>query len=497
MRRVQRRRLGPAAWLALTLLALGAGAEEAPPPALVPWPLGAAPSPSELADAVAAADQLYQLERAEEFLEAVERGEDREHILVFQEDIDAGSYDLELLFTRGDALFEHEFRREDGYGGFGARRIARVHNGVRGGLDSFSCAGCHSVGGLDGAGAPTQNAFVHGDGVHLSSSDVRNPPHTLGLGLVQALAAEMSHSLGAQRDQALLDAATSGRGVTVALSAKGVEFGSLTASPIGQLDLSAVRGVSSDLIVRPFGWKGDVARLRRFVEEAARVHFGVQAHTLALLGKDQPDPDKLGSGPWFDPDGDGKQRELEEGTITAGAVYLALLEVPVMLPPHDPSLRTEWSRGSALFDELGCESCHVRTLRLDYSYWDELPDTTGGAGVRMNLLSDGEAPRGSSLVELFSDLRRHDMGPELADRNDHELGIARSEFLTRPLWGLAESAPFLHDGRAPTLNDAIALHGGEASESRDAYLALPPDERGALATFLLSLTRTPRLRSPR
>ena len=46
------------------------------------------------------------------------------------------------------------------------------------------------------------------------------------------------------------------------------------------------------------------------------------------------------SGPaWFDPDADGVSRELEEGTLTAGAVYLAMLESPVVLPPHDAKLR--------------------------------------------------------------------------------------------------------------------------------------------------------------
>jgi CxxC motif-containing protein (DUF1111 family) len=62
-------------------------------------------------------------------------------------------------------------------------------------------------------------------------------------------------------------------------------------------------------------------------------------------------------------------------------------------------------------------------------------------------------------------------------------------FLTRPLWGLAETAPYLHDGRAPTVHDAILLHGGEAAAARDAYLALDAKGRASVRVFLASLSR--------
>lgn len=475
-------------------LRFGLADEEAP----VPWPGGTAPSHAELQAQIDAAEALYTRERADEFLEAAERGEDREHIVVFQEDIDAGTYDLARLFRFGDALFEHEFRAEEGLGASHQKRLRRVHDGLRGGLDTYSCAGCHAVGGTDGAGSLTQNAYTSGDGATLSSTNARNAPHVLGLGLVQALGAEMSRDLALERDGAIADAVASGAPVTVSLESKGVSFGALTAHPDGTVDQSGVEGVDEDLVVKPFGWKGDVARLRRFVEEAARIHFGEQAHTLALAHKDHPDPEALGNGPWFDPDGDDIQRELEEGTLTAGAVYLAQLEVPVILPPNDAALRARWARGSAQFDALGCQTCHVRKLRVDSPFWDEYPDTTGGPPITIRLLEDGDAPKGSTSVELFSDLKRHDMGPELADGHVPERStIPAAVFLTRPLWGLAETAPYLHDGRALTLDEAIRAHGGEGADARDAYSAASEEDRRDLALFLLSMTRTPRLRVPR
>ena len=93
---------------------------------------------------------------------------------------------------------------------------------------------------------------------------------------------------------------------------------------------------------------------------------------------------------------------------------------------------------------------------------------------------------------LFSDLKRHSMGPQLNEgRPDRE--VFGDSFITRPLWGLARSRPYLHDSRAPTIEDAILLHGGEAQASRDAYAALTEHERAPLRVYLTSLTRKRRI----
>lgn len=466
----------------------------------VPWPGGDAPDDAALAEQIEDALALHELEQYEEFLEAWEKGEDAEHIYVQQEWIDDGFWSLDQLFVFGDALFGHEFRVDDGYGDQAAVvPMQRVHRGHRGGLDTFSCAGCHSVGGPDGAGAATQNAFLLGDGEHMDSTVTRNPPAVLGLGLVQALAAEMSAELRTQRNAAITSATERGEAERIELTAKGVSFGALTARPDGSVVLDELEGVDDDLVIKPFGWKGTFPTLRRAVEDAARVHFGIQSHVLAIGHQAQPDPEALGAGPnWYDPDGDGKARELEEGTLTAAAVYLAMLEAPQIIPPHDPGLRDRWARGSGLFDQVGCNSCHRRELPLLDATWEEHPDTTGGPPVVINLLADGEHPKGGPRVLLFSDLKRHDMGPGLADPHEQPAdAIPPATFLTRPLWGLAETPPYLHDGRAATIPAAILAHGGEATESRDAFTALSADEQADLHVFLLSLTRAPRLRVPR
>lgn len=484
------------AWLIAASVASLASAQDH---AQVPWPRGQPPTPGEIDEKLGDAVELFELERKEEFLEAWEFGEESEHIFTLQEDIDEGQYSVETLFARGDSTFEHEFRDRDGYGDANNVRLQKVHRGARGGLDGYQCGGCHAVGGVNGAGTATANSFYFGDGERLSSAVVRNPPAVLGLGYVQQLGREMSRDLARTRDKALADAAATGRAVKVSLVAKTVSFGSIIAKPDGTVDYSELEGVDEDLVVKPFGWKGHTESLRRFAERAALIHFGIQSHVLALQHRDDPDPGLLGFGhKWWDPDADGKSRELEEGALTALAVYMALLEVPIILPPNDPGLRERWARGSRTFDEIGCVQCHKRALVVATTDVAEPSDTTGAPPMRFRLGKDGEKPRiDHSGVQLFSDLKRHDMGPELADRNDDPDGIGRQIWLTRPLWGVAESPPYLHDGRAATIPEAILAHGGEASAQQAAFVALPEERKADLHIFLLSLTREPKLRVER
>jgi CxxC motif-containing protein (DUF1111 family) len=141
--------------------------------------------------------------------------------------------------------------------------------------------------------------------------------------------------------------------------------------------------------------------------------------------------------------------------------------------PRDEKAR---KAGKALFKSIGCAECHV----------EKLGDVEG----------------------LYSDLLLHAMSPELADTPSYgaflagaaaqpvnpagvrpaERGIAREEeWRTPPLWGLRDSAPYLHDGRASSLDEAIALHGGEASVAARRYRQLPPRDQAQLQLFLRSL----------
>jgi CxxC motif-containing protein (DUF1111 family) len=125
-----------------------------------------------------------------------------------------------------------------------------------------------------------------------------------------------------------------------------------------------------------------------------------------------------------------------------------------------------------------------------------------GKTYAVDLSKQGEEPRlqysaslGGYPVWTFSDMKRHDLGAGAKAKHPSP-GIGASEYLTRRLWGLAGSPPYFYDGRSPTLDGAIAAHGGEGSFARDEFMELTTTEKGSLRIFLFSLRRSPRLLVP-
>jgi CxxC motif-containing protein (DUF1111 family) len=157
--------------------------------------------------------------------------------------------------------------------------------------------------------------------------------------------------------------------------------------------------------------------------------------------------------------------EVPASTVFAVVNYLRLLAAPA---PGSVSASRE--RGSTVFSDVGCASCHVPVLQT-------------GSKPAMAVLANRP-------VLLYSDLLLHDMGDALADHRPDGQANGR-EWRTTPLWGLRLIRQFLngdafllHDGRARTIEEAILFHGGEAQRSRDLFDALPPTDRAALLDFV-------------
>jgi len=449
---------------------------------------------------------------------------------------------FELAFDTGDELFETRFNIVDGGGanvGNGQRftRVPRAdlvgagawanHVPSRAtGPNAETCISCHSLPLPDGAGFANSN--VHRDPLHSGNMVLfieRNTPHLFAPGALQRLAEEMTADLARIRDTLVGSVCSSGGSASAPLESKGISFGVLTVTRTGTepctttLDTSGVVGVSADLVVRPFQWKGSVASLRDFNRDAAHNELGMQAVEIA--------------GDGIDGDGDGVANELTIGDITSLAVYMAAQPRPTtnleldslrLLEPRLTSdEKRQIDRGSRTFSEIGCATCHVPSLRIDVpifsepsqspSFRDALfpagqdplalgvdptfpvtfdltkdqPDNrikVGNKVVRLGSLTKDD--RGRAVVELFGDLRRHDLGPAIAETID-EVGTGASVFLTENLWGVGSTAPYLHDGRATTLTEAILAHGGEAAASHDAFLALGVNDQRSLMAFLNNL----------
>ena len=475
------------------------------------------PDDATLLEQLRAAVDLRQRDAFARALDAEFPGDLLEDAVLRQPAVSELAGNVDALFVVGDELFDYAFRpgqglgnglRDSAFAGPGkAPNLRRVHAGDFGGPDAHSCADCHSKGGPDGAGTATQQAFLRGDGARAERADKRNPPHVLGLGPVAALAREMTAELQRVREEVVTMAMAEGRRIEQPLRAAGVSFGDIAADADGTPDVQAVRGVDDDLVVRPFGWKGHQADLRSMVEESFRIHMGILSSNLQeRVAAGEISGELFGDGPWDDLDNDGVSVELDSGMITTAVAYLAQLPVPLVRPPQSPLLLEAFAEGQALFEEIGCDHCHRPRMLLHEPLLvtrPVQPSAVGAPAVTIDVAHDGPSPKVAPVdlteqayeVELFSDLKRHEMGEDLATTVVQD-GIARSVFLTRPLWGLAETAPYLHDGRAPSVHEAVVWHGGEAAEARDAYRALSPQEQGALRVFLLSLSRLPELRVP-
>jgi CxxC motif-containing protein (DUF1111 family) len=165
---------------------------------------------------------------------------------------------------------------------------------------------------------------------------------------------------------------------------------------------------------------------------------------------------------------------------------------------HKPASKEEadiLSAGAKQFAAVGCADCHAAQLGsvagiysdlLLHDMGPELGDS-GNYGVFVP-----DAPEEEQQDEAVPSLTQAPNGPPMAQltkaQREKTLGALRQEWRTPPLWGVRDSGPYLHDGRAETLEQAIAFHGGEAANSAKAFFMLGPQERAQVITFLKSLT---------
>ena len=361
------------------------------------------------------------------------------------------------------------------------------------GLDSQTCLGCHGIlsnatipatTGVGGSGGIATSAMFQpkdidpdddaGNGFAFYDGRFIDPPHTFGVGGVQLLGKEMTTDL-----QALKQLAIANPTVPVALVTKGVDFGTIVASSAGHVDTSGVVGVDPDLVVKPFGRKGCCATTRQFDQGALMFHHGMQPVEI------------VGEG--VDADGDFVVNEILVGELSALEVFQTTQETP-----SEDKLSDEAKDGVQLFGDIGCANCHRPELwtsgkTLGYSFPEihEDPGANKFYEVDLSRKPPKFKRKGSRLkVRLFSDLKRHNMGPDLAESFQGATPDQNAEFLTAKLWGVADTAPYLHDGRAQTLGEAIDLHRGDALEARDNFANLYQADQDAILRFLRTL-RTP------
>ena len=467
--------------------------------------------------------------------------------------IAADEMSFEQLFEAGAALFHTPFNGLDGVGrsrlpdgsAFPRFSVMPAGGGAGGMISSQSCGECHNSPSGAAAGLASTNRVGDPDGDGMPPFNTRSTTSLFGDGIVQLLAQEITEDLHSIRADAEREAGERpGTPARRRLTSKGIDYGTLVATADAEhqvtFDLSGIRGVDPDLVVRPIGWKGDVATVRGPTVGAAAGLMGMLAEELLWFPPPGREYDP-------DPDGDGVTRELSVGDVTAITIYTAAQETPQslerlaelgMVAAPEESTLAEVRRGRTVFEEVGCAACHIPELRLENTVFEE-PTLRGNGNYynqrlterdpgydparpfRFDILLDSQPPRaeahpdGGAIIRMYGDLRRHHMGRHLADPagpqptftasfvplqvDGENVLIPATAFLTPELWGVGNTGPWLHDGRAGTLEEAILLHGeddppptddpgrSEAQDSRDAFAALPDQDRHSLVIFLLSL----------
>jgi CxxC motif-containing protein (DUF1111 family) len=209
-----------------------------------------------------------------------------------------------------------------------------------------------------------------------------------------------------------------------------------------------------------FGWKLEFATLNDFVKAAC-------ANELGLSNPGRPQAVPLGK-PGYKAEG----TDLTDEQCVMMTDFIRDLAVPTQVLPSDSSTRSKVEAGHALFAKVGCADCHSETL--------------------------------GPIAGIYSDMLLHDMGVELESstgyygsiipqptiRNDKFAVTEQptpAEWRTAPLWGVADSGPYLHDGRAATLEEAIVLHAGEAIDVAARFKEMSGADREAIVAFLKTL----------
>ncbi len=216
---------------------------------------------------------------------------------------------------------------------------------------------------------------------------------------------------------------------------------------------------SGQVRIGRFGWKAQHASVLAFSADAYTNEMGI---TNRLFPQENAPNGNTALLAQFDRIADPEDRP---DPVSGKADFEFVADFMRFLgPPPVRVLTPSALQGKLVFDQVRCSGCHTPQMMTG-------PNTVAALNFKP--------------VRLYSDLLLHDMGA-LGD------GIADGtagprDMKTAPLWGLRASGPYLHDGRAATVDQAIQQHDGEAAASRDAYRALDATRRQQLLDFLDSI----------
>ncbi len=385
--------------------------------------------------------------------------------------------------AHGQELFEHEWQVHD--------PIARG-DGLGPVFNGKSCVGCHFQGGVGGGGANQHNV------VSFEALPTKDRPVLKG-GLIHAFAVEnkyteqlgtlkelypvipgsvrvegncqvLIHDFDPIRTESVNSTALFGAGWVDRISGKTIyQFGlRKSVSKVGRELVGEFEGIMpgrprvlADGRVGKFGWKAQFASLEDFVAAACANEIGLGNPKMTQatpIGHNYPDV----------------PADLDRKQFRHLVAFVDTLARPEEVMPADPAEADLAARGKRAFAGIGCAACHT-------------PDMGGVQGVYSDF-----------LLHRLDDRSKGATGYRTVQTVEVPLPDAfplPEEWKTPMLWGVADSAPYFHDGGSSTLEAAIGRHHGDAEVVLEAYVRLPAPDQKAIVAFLRTL-RAPKEAKP-
>jgi Di-haem oxidoreductase, putative peroxidase len=231
-----------------------------------------------------------------------------------------------------------------------------------------------------------------------------------------------------------------------------------------------------------FGRKGQTAGLKDFVLTACAVELG-----LEVPGQSQA---CLPTAPHYKTAGP----DMEASECDALVAYVRGLPAQSRRGPSSDQESRTIEAGRESFAKVGYASCHspnlgpVEGIYSDLLLHDMGPELGDSGSYSVTVpdspnLADNTVPTQGNLAPTGKTAQGPDDGSAWP-----RFGAHREEWRKPALWGFRDSGPYLHDSRAATLEQSVALHGGQTRRSAEQFFLLSSRERLQIETFLKSLT---------
>jgi CxxC motif-containing protein (DUF1111 family) len=237
----------------------------------------------------------------------------------------------------------------------------------------------------------------------------------------------------------------------------------------------AVAEVPGGTRIGRFGWKDQQASLLSFSADAYLNEMGITSPLAPTenTSNGRPIPTCFGQttpGP-CDPKPD--PEDADGADIAKFADFMRASLAP---PADAQALNSADGRaGSLIFGQIGCSTCHVRTLIT-------VPTGTvinaGGFTV--------PAALGDKIFHPFGDFLLHDVGTGDGIVQNGGQGT-RNMVRTIPLWGCRVRVRMLHDGRGTTLSEVVNFHSNQGASAAAGYNSLSPRQKAQLGVFVGAL----------